>query len=299
MKNIENKKNSVAIILISTTGMMISYLIKDIYYDDGSTYALELDVNYPLVYYKIYIFGYLLEYTKLLSVLLLSLSIGVYCLLFKTDEEIKKSLNNLKILKLPISKKSKSELKEIYSRISNKIEFAFKKFTTYIKNFYLLGKSAKIERIEKSETQQSTKLQQNFLKRLFSYDGRIDRTEFFVKIALISLIFSSIIKTTVTSDAQFYNDYETVLLLVLLNILWLILEIKPIIKRLHDLNLPGWVSLLPIIPKQLLLFAIILKNSISIDYAAGIIIIFMWTVPFFMLLLTLIPGSKSQNKYGN
>ena len=96
MEKIENKKIPVTIILISVIGIIIGYLIKDSYYDDGSIQLLYVDRNYPLKYYEIYVFGYLIEYTTFLSVMLLILGLGVYSLLFKTDEEIKISLNKFK-----------------------------------------------------------------------------------------------------------------------------------------------------------------------------------------------------------
>lgn len=96
MEKIENKKIPVTIILISVIGIIIGYLIKDSYYDDGSIQLLYVDRNYPLKYYEIYVFGYLIEYTTFLSVMLLILGLGIYCLLFKTDEEIKISLNKFK-----------------------------------------------------------------------------------------------------------------------------------------------------------------------------------------------------------
>ncbi len=96
MEKIENKKIPVTIILISVIGIIIGYLIKDSYYDDGSIQLLYVDRNYPLKYYEIYVFGYLIEYTTFLSVMLLILGLGIYSLLFKTDEEIKISLNKFK-----------------------------------------------------------------------------------------------------------------------------------------------------------------------------------------------------------
>ena len=96
MEKIENKKIPVTIILISVIGIIIGYLIKDSYYDDGSIQLLYVDRNYPLKYSELYVFGYLNEYTTFLSVRLLILGLGIYSLLFKTDEEIKISLNKFK-----------------------------------------------------------------------------------------------------------------------------------------------------------------------------------------------------------
>ncbi|MBC5840445.1 DUF805 domain-containing protein [Flavobacterium sp. F-380] len=308
MKNLEEKKISVILILISSIGMIIGYSIKQPF-KNGKYYREKIST--PLHRYHIDFFGYNVSYKYLLISLLILLGIAIYCFLFTKDDKIKRSpmvfidrfkqFINSSILKKKSAEINKNYIGEPTLNHSNKsnILSILQKIKTYIKNFYLIDHNNNMVEIEKCEAQKKIEVKKSLVKRLFSYDGRIGRTDFFLKIGLLSLFFYSIFKTTITSDAEYYNDYEIVLLLVLLNILWLILEIKPIIKRLHDLNLPGWVSLLPIIPKQLLLFAFILKGYISIDYAAGIIIIFMWTVPFSMLLLTLIPGSKSQNKYGN
>jgi hypothetical protein len=96
MEKIENKKIPVTIILISVIGIIIGCLIKDSYNDDGSIQLLYLDRNYPLKYYEIYVFGYLIEYTTFLSAMLLILGLGIYYFLFKTDEEIKTCLKKLK-----------------------------------------------------------------------------------------------------------------------------------------------------------------------------------------------------------
>ena len=96
MKNLENKKIPVTIILISVIATIIGYLIKGNYNDDGSIRPLYIDVNYSLKAYEFYVFGYIIEYTTFLSVMLILLGLGIYCLLFKTDEEIKNSLAKLK-----------------------------------------------------------------------------------------------------------------------------------------------------------------------------------------------------------
>lgn len=61
MKNIENKKISVTIILITIIGIIIGYLKKDIYNVDGSIRKLRVNVNYPLKYYEIYVFEYWID----------------------------------------------------------------------------------------------------------------------------------------------------------------------------------------------------------------------------------------------
>ena len=91
MNNIENKKISVTIILISTIGLIIGYLKKDIYYS-----GVEFDVSYPLKYYGIYVFGYQLDCINFISVMLLILGLSIYTFLFKTDEEIKTSVKKIK-----------------------------------------------------------------------------------------------------------------------------------------------------------------------------------------------------------
>ena len=89
MINIKEKKIPVAILLISIIVIIIGYLIKDSYNNHGSIQSLYDDRNYPLKYYEIYVFGYIIEYTTFLSAMLLILGLGIYSLLFKTDEEIK------------------------------------------------------------------------------------------------------------------------------------------------------------------------------------------------------------------
>lgn len=153
MKTIENKKTSVTVIIISIIGIIIGYLIKDSYNRDGSIHSLYVDVNYPLKYYEIYVFGYLIEYTHFLSVMLLILGLGIYYFLFKTDEEIKNSLNKLKA-RLKINKLNEntknglSNFKNLLLKI--KTSLAFKNDVKNTKDFYLLGESNKIINVEEN-----------------------------------------------------------------------------------------------------------------------------------------------------
>lgn len=106
MINIKNKRIPVVILLFSIIGIMIGYLLKGSYNDDGSIRHLYADVNYSLKAYEFYVFGYIIEYTTFLSVMLILLGLGIYSFLFKTDEEIKNSL-----------KKTKNRFKTIFDEL--------------------------------------------------------------------------------------------------------------------------------------------------------------------------------------
>lgn len=153
MKTIENKKISVTIILISVIGIIIGYLIKDSYNKDGSIHSLYVDVNYPLKYYEIYVFGYIIEYTTFLSVMLILLGLGIYCFLFKTDEEIKFGLNKFKnrLQKIKSNQNINNGLENFKNRLQKiKKPLVFKNVAKNTKDLYSIGESNKFINVEES-----------------------------------------------------------------------------------------------------------------------------------------------------
>jgi uncharacterized membrane protein YhaH (DUF805 family) len=73
--------------------------------------------------------------------------------------------------------------------------------------------------------------------------------------------------------------------------------IKTKIKRLHDINLSGWICLLPFILEISLVISLIFKSYMSTDFCLVSKFLFVGIVPLFNILLLLIPSSKSKNKF--
>ncbi len=275
MKNIKNKEISVTIILISITGIIIGYLIKDIYSYSGE----EFNVNYPLKIYEIYVFGCLIKYTNFLSVMLLILGFGIYTFLFKTDEEIKFGSN-----------KFKNRLRKI------KVPLAFKNVAKSTKDFYSVGESNKIINVEESKVENEIEDKEYWIEKFFNYEGRINRMAFFWRTILFAILFNAIIdqimkKPFEEPSSQFSSVFG--ILLFLFNF-----GIKTKIKRLHDINLSGWICLIPFILEVSLVISLIFKSYVSTDFGLASIFLFVGIVPLFNILLLIIPGSKSKNKFG-
>lgn len=216
MNNIESKKISVILILISIIGMIIGYSIKQPFYK--GKYHRE-KISTPLHRYFIDFFGYNVSYKYLLISLLILLGIAIYCFLFKKDEEIEKSLiifkNNLKkFINLSI----------------------FKKITTQIKDFYLLGNSNKILRSEKGEVKEYTEVKKTFFKRLFSNNGRIRRTEYLISFTIFLVLY-------VAMDRIILTGINPIIMLAYIPLLWFLLAQGA--KRCHDIGNSGWYQIIP------------------------------------------------------
>lgn len=279
MKNIESKKIPIAILLISIIGTIIGYLIKDSYDKDGLIDQLYVNVNYPLKYYKIYVFGYLIEFIHFLITMLLILGLGIYSFLFKTDEEIKIGLN-----------KFKNCLRKI------KVPLAFKNVAKSIKDFYSAGESNEIINLKERKVEKEIEDKEYWIEKFFNYDGRINRTDFFWRTVLFSIIFKVIIDKIMSKP---YEEPSSIFSSVFVILLFLFnFGVKTKIKRVHDINLSGWICLIPFILEVSLVISLIFKSYVSTNFGLGSIFLFVGIIPFFNILLLLIPGSKSKNKFG-
>jgi uncharacterized membrane protein YhaH (DUF805 family) len=295
MKKIENKKIPVTIILISVIGIIIGYLIKDSYYDDGSIQLLYVDKNYPLKYYEIYVFGYLIEYTHFLSVMILILGLGIYSFLFKTDEEIKIIPNKFKnrLKKIKSNQNINNSLANFKNQLQKlKTPSAFKSVKKHTKSFYSIGEGNKIINVEENKIEKEIEDKDNWIEKFFNYDGRINRTDFFWSTVLFSFIFYVIVDKIIekpNEDPFSVGGSVFLGLLILFNF-----GIKTKIKRLHDINLSGWICLIPFILEVSLVISLIFKSYVSTDFGLASIFLFVGIVPLFNILLLLIPGSKSK-----
>lgn len=251
MKTIENKKTSVTVILISIIGIIIGYLIKDSYNKDGSIHSLYVDVNYPLKYYEIYVFGYLIEYTHFLSVMLLILGLGIYCFLFKSDEEIKNSLNKLKT-RFKINKLNENignglaNFKNRFQKI--KMPMVFKNVAKNTKNFYLLGKSNKIENVAEIDKIENREIKKNMFKTPFSFKGRIRRTEYGLSLLIVYMISFVIAPPGNNYNIFILLDFSLINTIIFISVIGVIVGwffFAQGAKRCHDMNCNGWYQLIP------------------------------------------------------
>lgn len=95
--NLENKKTSIGLIIISVILTLITFLAKSVKSDRLQEwfYYQEKKVSVGTDFYCINFFGYELPYTFVLSVLIISFGIGVYLIIYKTDLEIKNAINKV------------------------------------------------------------------------------------------------------------------------------------------------------------------------------------------------------------
>jgi uncharacterized membrane protein YhaH (DUF805 family) len=294
MINIKNKKIPVVILLFSIIGIMIGYLIKGSYNDDGSIKQLYADVNYSLKAYEFYVFGFIIEYTTFLSVMLILLGLGIYCFLFKTDKEIKFGLNKIKnrFRKIKWNQNINNSLKNFKNRLQKiKTPSAYNSVKKNTKDFFSFGDNNKIIKVEKEIEDKDY-----WIEKLFRYDGRINRTVFFWRTILFAFIFRLIIKQIMEKP---YEEPSSIFSSVFLILFFLFnFGIKTKIKRLHDINLSGWICLIPFILEVSLVISLIFKSYVSTDFGLASIFLFVGIVPLFNILLLSIPGSKSKNKFG-
>ncbi|WP_264565871.1 hypothetical protein [Flavobacterium sp. N3904] len=95
MNQIQNKKIPITIILISVLSLPLSFLIKAPYDYALIAYYSENQISIPLSEY--YVIWDWLSLERATIILFLSLAIGIYCYLYKTDENIKSTLKNWSI----------------------------------------------------------------------------------------------------------------------------------------------------------------------------------------------------------
>lgn len=117
MINIKEKKISIKLMLFSLFGMIICNVIKEPYkvHLKKWKFLFKNDVNVPIYYFKIDLFGFEIGYSTLLVILIVVMGLGVYWFLTKTDGEVKlfftKYLNKLRF----VSNKIYKALEKIYS----------------------------------------------------------------------------------------------------------------------------------------------------------------------------------------
>ena len=137
-----------------------------------------------------------------------------------------------------------------------------------------------------------------------SFKGRANRKEFWSFILfhfLLGIVFSLLIFSVIHNPVH-KN---------ILNILWGLAFLLPlwgvIVRRLHDVNLSGWVFFSPIIVMFILVFysvfnTIITGSSIEPSFAKSIIYllggIFVIVAFLTVFISTFIRGKKPENKYG-
>lgn len=106
----------------------------------------------------------------------------------------------------------------------------------------------------------------NFLIHLFlSPKGRIKRLPYLF--GILPMAFISYYSSSVT--AQFINEIENPIIVILILIFVLIMIVWPFwvlhIKRLHDVNLSGWFSLIFLIPVINFFFVLFLFFRKSVE----------------------------------
>lgn len=112
--NIQNKKISVSLILVSICTLIIAYLIKEPNDYGMIRFLQEEKLQIPLYLYDINIIGLTLPYKSLVITFTILLCIGVYWFVYKTDDEIKSKF--IKIGEL-IKRKSSLETKTTTSSL--------------------------------------------------------------------------------------------------------------------------------------------------------------------------------------
>lgn len=245
MDNLENKKISVILLLTSIFGIIIGYSIKQPFYN--GKYHKE-KISTPLHRYFIDFFGFNLSYKYLLISLLILLGIAIYYFLFKKDEEIKKSLmifknSFTKFINLTILKKHTAEINENYigeptSIDNNKTNLLFipKKIESPINDSNILGDSNKILKIGKSEAKEYTDVKKSLFKRLFSYEGRIMRTEYIISFTIFLVLY-------VAMDRIILTGINPIIMLAYIPLFWFLLAQGA--KRCHDRGNNGWYQIIP------------------------------------------------------
>ncbi len=84
----------------------------------------------------------------------------------------------------------------------------------------------------------------NTLRLLFSSKGRIDRKEYLIRVVLSFIIIVLIQVFSIVNNGEFFKGLAIVSFYIIL----VIYLYSSTIKRLHDVDLSGWYSLLLIVP---------------------------------------------------
>ena len=120
MKNINEKKIPVQLVLFSFFGIILIYVLKEPYSEhlEEWAYCLKHNIDVPFYYFKIDFFGFEISYQAMLITLIIVMAFGVYWFLTKNDSEIKlffsKNLNRVRssdFYKSTIKRTSKITLK--------------------------------------------------------------------------------------------------------------------------------------------------------------------------------------------
>ncbi len=99
MKNIEEKKIPIKLIIFSCIGITVSFLFKTPYdeYLNQWKYRQKENVDIPMEWYKLDLFNYLLDFKYISIILICMLGLSIYLLIFKTDSEIKSFFKMVKV----------------------------------------------------------------------------------------------------------------------------------------------------------------------------------------------------------
>ena len=87
MKTLREKRISVKILLFSVVGMLIAYIGK-VPMRDCKAFVFKKQLEFPLNYYCVDVFGLEISYSLILILLVILLGLGAYLFLYTTDAEI-------------------------------------------------------------------------------------------------------------------------------------------------------------------------------------------------------------------
>ena len=136
----------------------------------------------------------------------------------------------------------------------------------------------------------------NFLKKMFT--GRMNRKQFllpglfFVVLPILLLLTIPLgeIALMLPTSIMFFST---------------LLFIPFIIKRLHDIGLSGWLSLISFLTTPVILYYFVIFKLLTVNIPGKIkeiplymLLILFITFMISVLFLLLMPGSKTANKYG-
>ncbi len=94
MKTLREKRISVKILLFSVVGMLVAYIGK-VPMRDCKPFVFKKQLEFPLNYYCIDVFGLEISYSLILILLVILLGLGVFIFIYKTDEEIKEIIRKI------------------------------------------------------------------------------------------------------------------------------------------------------------------------------------------------------------
>jgi uncharacterized membrane protein YhaH (DUF805 family) len=133
----------------------------------------------------------------------------------------------------------------------------------------------------------------SWLKDFTTYHGRLNRIQLlwrhaalcFIGAVAAMLLFAAVSAITSTNTA-----FAFAMLIVMIPVLYA--DISLVVRRFHDVGLPGW-WLLPIFGLAGALFALM------ITWPSPWLMLAIFPVNFgYLILLFLVPGSRGANRYG-